>query len=147
VPVVKVFGHLVDPSRTVGLDPLLQHLSQGHYELPGGLLARHVGTTDERPQISHGQVVGALEGRLGPIPPLRRLDPGREGLGYRQDALGARLRTAFFPGTLTLEMQGRAHRWDPAAQELLGDRLLLGRQAFEHGIAMGVPRGDAPLAR
>ncbi|HTW08103.1 MAG TPA: hypothetical protein VME46_11355, partial [Acidimicrobiales bacterium] len=45
-----------------------------------------------------------------------------------------------------LEVQGRAHCRDAAAQQLLGDRLLLGGQAFEHGVAVVVARSYAARA-
>ncbi len=42
-------------------------------------------------------------------------------------------------------MQGGAHRRDPAPQELLRDRALFWREAFEHGVAVGVARAEALL--
>ncbi len=104
-----------------------------------------VGAADERPQVTHGQVVPEFDGSVRPIAPFGRLDPRHEGLGQSQHALGAWFRPAFFARPFPLEMQGCAHRRDPAPQELLRDRALFGRDAFEHGVAVGVARAEALL--
>jgi hypothetical protein len=102
--VVEVLGHLRCPTRAVCLHPTFEHLAEGNNQLPRCFVPGGVGPADQGAEISHGQVVGALEGGLGPVPPLGGLDPRHKGFGDGDDTLGAGLGPALLAGALTLKM-------------------------------------------
>jgi hypothetical protein len=142
---VKRFGDLGQPGVALLGAALVDGAPQPLGQLPGRLVARRrVRPGHERAEVSQRDLVHVSDRRLRPVAPLGGAQARRQPLGEGHQGVGPHLGLPGSAGSRVLLLQRLAHGGYAPAQHLLGDRLLLGREAGEQRIPVRPP-GVEPL--
>ena len=136
---------LPQPRALLLVDPAGQALAQRGRQGAGLVVAgRALGGHDDRAEVAQVELLEVGHRRLGPVPPLGGAQAGEQLLGQVDELVGLHLGLALGAGLLVLLGDRGPDGGDAALQDLLGDRLLLGRELGERGLAVG-PVGPEPL--
>ena len=99
-----------------------------------------LGGDENGSQIADVDLVDTGERRVGPVPPLGRLDLGQQTLGEGDQGVGLDLWSAFAGGPGVLSLDLFAHRGDTATRHRLGNNTLLFGQTVDQGLPVNSPR-------